>query len=246
MTALHEVPAAEPAQESHGISRRRLLYAGAGALGVAAVSVTGGFLLFGGSNEKTAAMPPAAGQGGQAGAENLDTHAIEPLSAAAVTNVYHIYNTFAGEPSLGRSVKNFLGTAAYKLIKRQPTDGVYPWLQITTDAGEHLTMSLQQVGPMRGAADPVRSWSEAQKHSSFNPGQWTELREGTMVSFSDTYPRGLTLAGMRGWTNIGTPAERRFEVGTQHVEHFKAMSAGDRQAAFATFTNALFDARAFG
>lgn len=244
MTALYEAPAQPSAQERHGTSRRRVLQIFALGSGAAAVSIaTGGFLL---SREGDKSTPPTtAGQGGQAGTESLaPTRSNErPINP---TNIEHIQQVLQGTPQLEKKVVAFMG-GGFRYIVGRSTDGIHPWLQLTTPKSEHLTFSLRPVGLIPGGVEPLPTWAEAQKKPIFNPDEWEDFAEaeGTKIKFNNAYDH-LPMAGVTGWTNIGTPEERHFSLQSNRVERLGALSVAQRKTEFIALTGALFDARAFG
>ena len=156
-------------------------------------------------------------------------------------NIYHIQEVVQNSSAAQDVVRGLFGTP--ELSYRNPgRDLRYPWLQISSDSGASLTMTLRPVGLEIAPGERVRTWEQARRPET----QVTQLYSDTVVSINDQFPAGRTIANVTGWTNIGTPDERMFTVDTQFMPTFSEMAPETRRDAMLKFTHAMFQVQALG
>lgn len=227
-----------------GMSRRRamwLLFGGGGA--VAATVVTVGVVASRRPNSQTALRTDGqetdgSSSGGQAGAGNGAEEGETRLQ-----DPQHIYRTVMSNPGLQVDVRRFVGSddVTFADAGTKP----YPWMQITTGNQEYVTVTQRPAG-VDTAGERAPTWAERQTQQGFDASQWTVFEGGTRIRINDQYERGLQMADLTGYANIGTDQERMFTIETQYLANLGSMDAAGRRAQIVGFTSAMLGAQAIG
>lgn len=166
------------------------------------------------------------------------------------TQTDHIAGIIQNNPKLTEMVNNLFGTNEIRFII--DANAGHPNLLIyDPNSFASFQLVLQPVNQYPDG--PAPSWDIVRRLETYDPSLWVSMDfgsgDGTRVGYDDIGIKELDYFPtdrVIGYTNIGTPDERRFDLWVENMPALLAIAPEDRRETMLRITEELMIARALG